>query len=141
MGGDLYHDNKPSRQCMVKSMKLFKSYVLGDRSVPADARKCDPGRAVSAEQQRAALAPARTACVRPPSPDAHRPCRAIQVEPTSVGTVNDEKGDKGAVNWEDQNMNIGLPVPACVSGAAVQREWQLWCCARLLRPVLNWNAR
>lgn len=31
MGGDLYHDNKPSRQCMVKSMKLFKRYVFGDR--------------------------------------------------------------------------------------------------------------
>ena len=39
LGGDLYHDNKPSRQCMVKSMKLFKRYVLGDRCPPAD--KCD----------------------------------------------------------------------------------------------------
>ena len=42
-----------------------------------------------------------------------------------MGTVNDEKGDKGAVNWEDENMNIGLPVPACVFGAALHRGRQL----------------
>jgi len=34
----------------------------------------------------------------------------VQVEPTSVKTVNDETGEKGYVNWEDENMNIGLPV-------------------------------
>jgi len=31
MGGDLYHDHKPSRQCMVKSLKMFRRYVFGDR--------------------------------------------------------------------------------------------------------------
>lgn len=39
LGGDLYHDNKPSRQCMVKSMKLFKRYIFGDRyDLLSDAR-------------------------------------------------------------------------------------------------------
>lgn len=31
LGGDLFHDNKPSRQCMVRSMKLFRQYVFGSR--------------------------------------------------------------------------------------------------------------
>jgi double-strand break repair protein MRE11 len=38
LGGDLFHENKPSRQCMVKAMKLFKHYVLGDRCASARAR-------------------------------------------------------------------------------------------------------
>jgi hypothetical protein len=38
LGGDLFHENKPSRQCMVKAMKLFKHYVMGDRCTSARAR-------------------------------------------------------------------------------------------------------
>ena len=36
--------------------------------------------------------------------------RPVQVEPTCVDFVNDETGKGGKVNWEDDNMNIGLPV-------------------------------
>lgn len=31
LGGDLYHDNKPSRNVLFKSMKLFKKYCMGER--------------------------------------------------------------------------------------------------------------
>lgn len=31
LGGDLFDKNKPSRNTMVKSMKMFKKYCLGER--------------------------------------------------------------------------------------------------------------
>ena len=34
----------------------------------------------------------------------------MQVEPTLVKTANDETGKSGSVNWENEDMNIGLPV-------------------------------
>jgi len=46
----------------------------------------------------------------------------VQVEPASVDFVNDETGKRGYVNWEDENMNIGLPVaysPCIVSSATL----------------------
>ena len=66
LGGDLFHENRPSRQCMVKTMKMFRRHVFGDRPV--------------------------------------------QVEPTLVKTANDETGKSGSVNWQNEDMNIGLPV-------------------------------
>ena len=32
-GGDLFHDNKPSRQCMLQTTNLLKHCVLGDQQV------------------------------------------------------------------------------------------------------------
>jgi len=54
--------------------------------------------------------------------------RPVQVEPTSIKTVNDETGEKGYVNWEDENMNIGLPVqhnlsPHKIITERVQSVW------------------
>jgi double-strand break repair protein MRE11 len=44
LGGDLFHDNKPSRRTVVRTMKLLREYCLGDapvsltvRSAPGDA--------------------------------------------------------------------------------------------------------
>ncbi len=34
LGGDLFHDNKPSRATLVKTMQLFTKYCLGDRLIP-----------------------------------------------------------------------------------------------------------
>ena len=33
LGGDLFHDNKPSRPTIVRAMRLLKRYCLGDRPV------------------------------------------------------------------------------------------------------------
>ncbi len=34
LGGDLFHDNKPSRQTVVRAMEVLSKYCLGDRPVP-----------------------------------------------------------------------------------------------------------
>jgi hypothetical protein len=31
LGGDLFHDNKPSRRCLYNTFKLLRQYTLGDR--------------------------------------------------------------------------------------------------------------
>ncbi|XP_045604272.1 LOW QUALITY PROTEIN: double-strand break repair protein MRE11 [Procambarus clarkii] len=36
LGGDLFHENKPSRQCMVRCMDLIRKYTFGDRPVLFD---------------------------------------------------------------------------------------------------------
>lgn len=33
LGGDLFHENKPSRDTLVKSMQILKKYCLNDRPV------------------------------------------------------------------------------------------------------------
>ena len=33
LGGDLFHDNKPSRNCLHKTMQLLRSYCLGDTPI------------------------------------------------------------------------------------------------------------
>ncbi|KAM9973645.1 hypothetical protein ACTFIW_010759 [Dictyostelium discoideum] len=33
LGGDLFHDNKPSRSCLYRTMELFRKYCLGDSPV------------------------------------------------------------------------------------------------------------
>ncbi|EPY23286.1 double-strand break repair protein MRE11 [Strigomonas culicis] len=33
LGGDLFHDNKPSLGCLTRACALFKTYVMGDRPV------------------------------------------------------------------------------------------------------------
>eukprot|EP01133_Synstelium_polycarpum_P007728 gene7728-9058_t len=33
LGGDLFHDNKPSRSCLYKTIELFRKYCLGDSPV------------------------------------------------------------------------------------------------------------
>jgi double-strand break repair protein MRE11 len=33
LGGDLFHDNKPSRKAMVKAMQLLRKYCMGDAPV------------------------------------------------------------------------------------------------------------
>ncbi|XP_042860565.1 double-strand break repair protein MRE11-like [Penaeus japonicus] len=33
LGGDLFHENKPSRQCLVKCMELLRKYTFGDKPV------------------------------------------------------------------------------------------------------------
>src|SRR3990167_5769029 len=32
LGGDLFHENKPSRRCLVKVMDIFRRYTLGQNS-------------------------------------------------------------------------------------------------------------
>lgn len=31
LGGDLFHENKPSRQCVVRCMELLRRYTFGNR--------------------------------------------------------------------------------------------------------------
>ncbi|EGG14929.1 DNA repair exonuclease [Cavenderia fasciculata] len=33
LGGDLFHDNKPSRSCLYRTMELFRKYCLGDTPI------------------------------------------------------------------------------------------------------------
>lgn len=33
LGGDLFHENKPTRRCIVKVMDLFRRYSLGPKPV------------------------------------------------------------------------------------------------------------
>lgn len=34
LGGDLFHDNKPSRPTVVKAIQLISKYCLGDKPIP-----------------------------------------------------------------------------------------------------------
>lgn len=33
LGGDLFHENKPSRRCVVKTMELLRKFCVGDKEV------------------------------------------------------------------------------------------------------------
>jgi len=37
LGGDLFHENKPSRHCMQQTIELLRKYCLGDK--PCEVRK------------------------------------------------------------------------------------------------------
>jgi len=41
LGGDLYHENKPSRQTLHRSMELLRRYCMGSRPCPIEFRS-DP---------------------------------------------------------------------------------------------------
>src|SRR5690606_21938652 len=34
LGGDLFHDNKPSRDTLHRTIEIFRKYCLGDKPVP-----------------------------------------------------------------------------------------------------------
>lgn len=36
LGGDLFHENKPSRSTMYRTMELLRRYCLGDRPVSVE---------------------------------------------------------------------------------------------------------
>ncbi|KAJ3330652.1 Double-strand break repair protein mre11a [Blyttiomyces sp. JEL0837] len=36
LGGDLFHDNKPSRKCLYKTMELLRRYCMGDKPIKFD---------------------------------------------------------------------------------------------------------
>ena len=38
LGGDLFHDNKPSRQVLHHTMELLRHYCLGERPCPIEFR-------------------------------------------------------------------------------------------------------
>lgn len=33
LGGDLFHDNKPSRETLYRTIELFRKYCFGDRAI------------------------------------------------------------------------------------------------------------
>ena len=41
LGGDLFHDNKPSRQVLHRTMELLRHYCMGGRPCPIELRS-DP---------------------------------------------------------------------------------------------------
>ncbi|KAJ1960486.1 meiotic recombination [Dispira parvispora] len=65
LGGDLFHDNRPSRKTLYRTLKLLRQYCLGDR-----------------------------------------PC-AVQFQSDPLQTL---ENSFGAVNYEDPNLNVGIPV-------------------------------
>jgi double-strand break repair protein MRE11 len=36
LGGDLFHENKPSRECLYQVAALLREYTLGDKSVQVE---------------------------------------------------------------------------------------------------------
>jgi DNA repair exonuclease SbcCD nuclease subunit len=40
LGGDLYHENKPSRLAENKCLAILRKYVLGDRPVSLEVANC-----------------------------------------------------------------------------------------------------
>ena len=38
LGGDLFHDNKPSRQVLTRTMELLRHYCMGERPCPIEFR-------------------------------------------------------------------------------------------------------
>lgn len=66
LGGDLFHDNKPSQRCLYRCMSLLRRYCMGDRPVPVEFLS-DPS-------------------------ESFRHC------------------DNPVVNYEDENLNISMPV-------------------------------
>ncbi|GJQ11504.1 hypothetical protein GpartN1_g3295.t1 [Galdieria partita] len=36
LGGDLFHENKPSRSCLVRTMRILRDYCLGEKPVALD---------------------------------------------------------------------------------------------------------
>ena len=65
LGGDLFHENKPSRPTFYRALRLLRRYVLGDK--------------------------------------------AVELELVSDGRRN-FPGGTGRANWEDDNVNVALPV-------------------------------
>jgi hypothetical protein len=53
LGGDLFHDNKPSRHCMHRTLKMFRQYCLGDNEINFNVVS-DPVRARSPAESGAA---------------------------------------------------------------------------------------
>ncbi|XP_046981777.1 double-strand break repair protein MRE11 isoform X1 [Schistocerca americana] len=66
LGGDLFHDNKPSQRCLYRCLSLLRRYCMGDRPVP--------------------------------------------VEFLSDPSENFRHCDNPVVNYEDENLNISMPV-------------------------------
>jgi len=66
LGGDLFHENKPSRSAEIKCLQILRNHVLGDR--------------------------------------------AVQVEYLSDPLVDYNHCNSKCVNYENPNLNIGLPV-------------------------------
>jgi len=40
LGGDLFHENKPSRYCMQKTVELLRKYCLGDKPCEVRLTNC-----------------------------------------------------------------------------------------------------
>lgn len=94
LGGDLYHENKPSRQTLHRTMELFRHYCMGNRPCPIEFRS-DPevnfhSKSVvfmcvlARERERE-----RQICLKLPKLQLHR---------------------FRTVNYEDPNYNISIPV-------------------------------
>lgn len=88
LGGDLFHDHKPSRGCLHRAITLLRTYCLGDRPVAL--------RVVSA-----AGAPA--------------PSASASSSSDGTATTIQHTCAPPRPNWEDPNFNVALPV-FCVHG-------------------------
>ena len=85
--GDLFHDNKPSRSTIVRSIELLTKYSLSDRPVAFQI--------LSNQSQNFVSGYSLQVCT---SPSAVWPCKATYTHLCR------------GVNFENNNFNVGLPV-------------------------------
>ncbi|SRR6266851_2126133 len=83
LAGDLFHENRPSRDCLYQVMSLLREYTLGDKPVEIELLS-DPNEGKAAGVSYA-VAPFLT-------------CSLLNVHSFP------------AVNYEDSNLNVAIPV-------------------------------
>ncbi|KAL6753815.1 Metallo-dependent phosphatase-like protein, partial [Haematococcus lacustris] len=111
LGGDLFHDNKPSRTTVVKTLNLFRKYCLNDRPVPfqilSDQASAfvsgvagPAGQGLGQEQLLSCVASAVAQTPQAP---------LVAAMAARVAAVGAAAAGAGA-NYQDPNLNVGLPV-------------------------------
>jgi double-strand break repair protein MRE11 len=132
-GGDLFHENQPSRKTMFRTMELLREYCMGDK--PVDFRVASNPTINFPSSKTQYVERARVSICA-------RVCVNVSVSVFVGVTHLCEAGPShvspdsifGGVNYEDPNYNVSLPVfivhgnhddPTEVCAQAVKRRWWL----------------
>ena len=126
LGGDLFHENKPSRRCIHFATDILRRYCMGDRPIsfqvigdprpaffPEPATQTIPQTAASSSTSNKQSAPSKRPVSRmwtslsiTPRP----PADGSQNEPSILSQMKSESEDSHAINFCDPNLNISYPV-------------------------------
>ena len=106
LAGDLFHDNKPSRKCLMRCMQLLRDYCLGEREVQIEVVS-DPATNFHSKCARIRGCGRRISPQHSPE-SPHWPRFALGV--TSQPAARGHGRRNLTVNYEDPNYNVQLPV-------------------------------
>lgn len=106
-GGDIFHENKPSRDTLVKAIRIFRKYVLSDRPVAL--------RVLNNEDRPFQVRRGTSLGLFPPGAAglglaARFCCRGTASGARLPKSQHRLQNANGLVNYADPNLNVGLPV-------------------------------